>query len=126
MREEKTTVKLADIYKPLSAQVVVEVTMPSKTKSGIILNEEAMKELRAKQSPAVKVVAIGPDVKSVKIDDYVLLNSDARFTNLPLIYTSIEEGIKHIQLHEVDILGIVDTTYQAVLENRSKESTLVN
>lgn len=109
--KEKTT-ELSEIYQPLLAHVVLEARVPTKTASGLTMPKHIMEEIRRSMSPAMKVIAVGPDVKTVKVGQYVLPNFDARNHTVPLIYTDPNGEIGHVQCHETEILGIVDTKWQ--------------
>ncbi len=110
--------QLSDIYEPLLANVVVELVTPSKTKGGIHLSPQQMELLRKDLNPAVKVVAVGPDVKTIKVGDWVLPNTDARPSQIMLLHTDKESGYAHVQLHETEILGIVDSHFAAAKESK--------
>lgn len=47
---------------------------PTETKAGLIIGEEASKQFA---TPVLRVVAIGPDVKQVKVGDRVLVNGSS-------------------------------------------------
>lgn len=110
-------VQLSDIYEPMLANVVLEIITPIKTKGGVILSDKAMEELRKDLNPALRVVAVGPEVKTIKVGDWVLPNGDARPNQIMLVHTDKQAGIAHIQVHETEILGIVDSHFAQAKAN---------
>lgn len=107
---------LNELYTPTDRGVVVEIVMPTKTKAGLTLSKEMLNELQRTQSPASKVVSIGPNVTHVKLNDYVIVNRDARIHPITVIHTDPDNGIMHAQCHEIDILGKVDSLWQLAKE----------
>lgn len=105
--ENKQT-ELHEIYTPIGDFIVVEFTVPQKTKGGIMLTDNA-KEEYSKQM-AWKVIAKGKDVKYTEIGDYVLIGPGARPMGIPLLRTQ-EDTTQHVQIHEYEILGKVDREF---------------
>ena len=81
--------------KPLKDRVVATKEQPlEKTKSGILLGE-------AKEKPAYAVVeSVGPDVKSVKKGDKIIMK-DYSTTELKI------DGKEYIIIKEEDILALI-------------------
>lgn len=117
---EKTT-ELSKIYTPSSAHVVLEIMIPTKTKGGVILSDTVRDQLVKKLNPALKVVAVGPDVKSVKVNDWVLPNTHAMGNHIRLVHKDPQGSLAHYQFHETEILGIVNTEFAEAnhLENQT-------
>ncbi len=105
------TKELKEIYEPFFECIVVEFNVPGKTKGGIILGDKAMEERRKKMSPAMKVIAVGPNVTTVKLDEWILPSNDARFQQVPLLFRNPKEGIQHAQMHISDVLGKINTEF---------------
>lgn len=97
---------LQNIYTPLGDQLVFEFEINTKTKGGIELPDQVLKNFAQEESFAKQVVAVGPDVKLIKTGDYVLVNPSSRITQVPLIYSK-PTGKQHGQVHEFEILGKV-------------------
>lgn len=82
--------------KPLADRVVaVREEAPTKTASGLYLPDNA------KEKPVTaKVVAVGPDTKTVKIDDKILYKE----------YSTTEikiNDVEYLIVKEEDVLGVV-------------------
>ena len=122
---DKTT-ELKDIYTPLFENVVVEFNIPEKTKGGVILNDKAMEELRQKESPVMKIMAIGPDVKNLKVGDWILPSPNFRPMQVPLIYKNGKKGMQHGQIHISEILGIVDPIFAQFKPEESTKETIIH
>ena len=114
-------VELHTIYQPISDFVVVEFLTYEKTDGGVIV-PDSIKEERSKKM-AWRVLAIGPDCKYVKLGDYVMPGPLSRPIGIPLL---VEEGdnVKHVQLHEYEILGKVDPKF--VEEEKERKKHLIS
>lgn len=78
--------------------LIKENDIPDQTKSGIYTG---FKNRRHRRPSIGKIVAIGPDVKSVKIGDEVIISRySGRFSNL--------DDIEYVLVVEDEILAIVD------------------
>ena len=104
-------INLEEIYTPLFEHIVIEFNIPGKTKGGVILPDAVRKEEARKQSPAVRVVAIGEDVKNLAVGDYILTNDSPRITQVPLLYKDAKEGTQHGQIHVSEVMGIIDADF---------------
>jgi chaperonin GroES len=82
-------------YTPIAGGVVVEHILADRTEAGVILPDS-----QRKRNNIVRVLAIGPDVKQIKVDDLVYLSARA----LPIIELPLGE---YLQTSEYDILGVV-------------------
>lgn len=114
-------IKLSDIYVPHSDSIVIEFEFITKTKGGIELPDQMLKEYAESQGFAKQVMAVGPEVKNYKIGDWILFNSRAQMIPVPLIYHS-SKGKQHGQIHEYDVLGKVDSDFAKV--TTTKELTI--
>jgi len=115
------TKELKDIYTPLFEYVVVEFNIPEKTKGGVILSDKAMQELQQKESPVMKVVAIGKEVKTVNVGDWILPSPSFRPMQVPLLYKNAKGGLQHAQIHISEVMGVVDSEF-AQLKPVTKEA----
>jgi len=113
--------ELSKIYTPIADFIVVEFNVPSKTEGGILLTDSA-KEEYSKQL-AWKVVAAGPEVKHVKIGDYVLVGPNARPMGIPLIYSK-NDDTQHVQLREYEVLGKVNEAFLKTSKTTDTKITL--
>lgn len=104
---EKQTNEILDLmllYKPLRDEVVIKLPTPAereallKSKSGIIKSTDLKK---ADNSLLYTIVAIGKDVKEVKVGNKVLFKSNAV---LPII---VIKGIEYGQISEMWVCGII-------------------
>ena len=129
MSKIKDVANIADIYVPMNYQLVFEFEMICKTKAGVEIPEHLQKkyqdEQMQKQGFAKRVVAVGPNVKQVKVGNWILINSaTARVNDIPLINKG-NTGDKHGQIHEYDVLGIVDEHF-AQLKPETKTLETIN
>lgn len=102
--KEEGTVQLHEIYKPKGEDIVVEFNKTDKTKAGLHIPEAAQK-----RDIIVKVIAVGPDVKTTKIGDLILVNLNSDPPLIPLISNN------HAQIKEYCILGTVDPGFYAAM-----------
>jgi len=111
-------IELHTIYQPISDFVVVEFLTFEKTDGGVIV-PDSIREERSKKM-AWKVLATGPDCKYVKLGDYVMPGPLSRPIGIPLL---VDEGdnVKHVQLHEYEILGKVNATFVDAEKERKKK-----
>ncbi len=85
-------------FTPLGDRVLVKVQEPeTTTASGIIIPDNATKE----KPTQAEVIAIGPDVKHVAIDDTVIYTKFARTATVTL------EQTEYLVMEVSEILGIV-------------------
>ncbi len=122
MTENKVTT-LQDIYKPLFENLVVEFSIPEKSKNGLILNDKQLKDLYNEQSTTLKVIAIADNVTNVKVGQYILPNPRCNLIQIPLIYRAAT-GVQHGQLHISEVLGIVDTDFAQIKNTETKETVI--
>ena len=116
--------QLKDIYTPLFEYVVIEFTIPTTvTKTNIKLQGEAAKEYQKEQTPVMKVIAVGNDVKTVKVGDWILPSPRFNPHQVPLLYKNSKEGTQHAQIHISEVMGIVDETF-ALIKNGIKEPAI--
>lgn len=112
--------ELHQIYTPIADFIVVEFITVSKTEGGILLTDNA-KEDYSRQM-AWKVVAKGPDVKHLNLNDYVLVGPNARPIGVPLLHKK-EDDTQHVQLHEYEVLGKVDKDF---INSKSTSKTVLH
>lgn len=84
-------------FKPLGKRVLVQLPEEKKqTDSGIFLPESSQKDAPIQ----AKVVAVGVDIKDIKVDDEVVYTKYSG-TDLNL------DGIDYLILEDKDILGLI-------------------
>jgi chaperonin GroES len=85
-------------FTPLGDRVLLKVQEPeTKTASGIIIPDNAAQE----KPTQAKVMAIGPDVKDVLVDDVVIYTKFARTAEVKL-----EDGT-YLVMEISEILGVI-------------------
>ena len=83
-------------FQPLGDRVLVKVEEPiTKTASGIIIPDNASKE----KPTQAEVIAVGPDVKHVNVNDTVVYTKFARTATVTL------DGTDYLVMETSEILG---------------------
>jgi hypothetical protein len=117
--------QLHEVYTPLLANIVVEVITPSQTKSGLTLSPSMKEEFRKKMNPALRVIAVGKDVTTIKVNDWIIPRHDARPSQLLLLYNDPDvSSICHVQMHETEVMGIVDSKFALAKQSEMTTSTV--
>src|SRR3990167_11277597 len=75
----ETEVKEEIKFTPVGAGILVEW---KQSESKLSLPPEVLKDIEMAENGIVKVVEVGPEVKQIKPNDYVLLNAAGRLINL--------------------------------------------
>ncbi len=110
--------ELHEIYTPIADFIVVEFLTFEKTDGGIIV-PDTIRDERSKRM-AWKVLAVGPDVKHIKLGDYVMPGPLSRPIGIPLLVEETDD-IKHVQLHEYEVLGKVDAAFVEAEKKRKNK-----
>ena len=85
-------------FKPLGDRVLIKVKeVETQTASGIYIPDNATQE----KPTQAEVVAIGSDVKDVKVGDSVVFTKFARSATVTL------EGIDYLVMETAEILGVI-------------------
>ena len=85
-------------FKPLGDRVLVKVQEPeTTTASGIIIPDNASKD----KPTQAQVVAIGPDVEHVAVDDTVVYGQYARVATVEL------DDVEYLVMEVSEILGVM-------------------
>lgn len=115
---EKANVDISTIYKPAFDSLLVEMIIADKTAAGIILPDQSRSKDRVQ-----KVLAVGPDCKTVKKGDLILVSPACRPFQIPLIYDE-HAPIQHIQIKEYEVAGVVDPSYSMVIATAKSQTSL--
>ncbi len=97
IEELEAELELEFQYKPLKNMIVFEtIRIQEKTRSGIFKPATVVdEEKNTIGSKAVKVIAVGPDTKTVKVGDYIQFSNIARPRALKNVVTNeITHGIE--------------------------------
>jgi co-chaperonin GroES (HSP10) len=116
------------IYKPLSGNVIIQVKIPTKTESGIVLPESS----RAPESFAT-VVAVADNITDVKVGDRVLLKNESHEIvpqkRVVILTSDIPDAeLYFVQITVGTIMGVVTEEFEELAKkvyekemNKAKE-----
>ncbi len=90
-------------FTPIAEGVVVQIIPQNQSAGGIALMD-GLKTSNSYVTPMGWVVAIGPDVKQIKVSNKVLLGN---YPMMVIVYSGVEQG-ELVVTTENHIVGIVD------------------